>query len=65
VNWSWENSKSKNGWDTQNDNDNTYRMVESAEVVMKTSEFLGCHEHDINSLTWPLQGKPTKVSEHA
>jgi hypothetical protein len=46
-------------------NDNTYRIVESAELVMKTSEFLGCHEHDVNSLTWPLQGKPTKVSEYA
>ena len=46
-------------------NDNTYRIVESAELVMKTSEFLGCHEHDVNSLTWPLQGKPIKVSEYA
>jgi hypothetical protein len=33
---------------------NTYRIVESAELVMKTSGFLGCHEHDVNSLTWPL-----------
>ena len=46
-------------------NDNTYRIVESAELVMKTSEFLGCHEYDVNSLTWPLQGKPTKVGEYA
>lgn len=36
---------------------NTYRIVESAELVMKTSEFLGCHEHDVNSLTWPLWRK--------
>jgi len=41
-------------------NDNTYRIVESAEPVMKTSEFLGCHEHDVNSLTWPLQRKVDK-----
>jgi hypothetical protein len=46
-------------------NDNTYRIVESAELVMKTSEFLGCHEHDVNLLMWPLQGKLTKVSEYA
>ena len=32
----------------------TYRIVESAELVMKSSEFFGCHEHDVNSLTWPL-----------
>lgn len=36
---------------------NTYLIVESAELVMKTSEFLGCHEHDVNSLTWPLWRK--------
>jgi len=44
-------------WNVQIGNDNTYRTVESAELVMKTSEFLGCHEHDVNSLTWPLQRK--------
>lgn len=38
-------------------NDKTYRIVESAEPVMKTSESLGCHAHDVNSLTWPLQKK--------
>ena len=43
---------------------NTYRIVESAELVMKTSEFLGCHEHDVNSLTWPLyRVKSTTVSK--
>jgi hypothetical protein len=45
--------------------DNTYRIVESAEPVMKTSEFLGCHEHDVSSLTWPLyRGKSTTVSKY-
>lgn len=34
--------------------DNTYRTVESAELVIKTSGFFGCHEQDVNSLTWPL-----------
>lgn len=45
--------------------DNTYRIVESAELVMKTPEFLGCHEHDVNSLTWPLyRGKSTTISKY-
>jgi len=44
--------------------DSAYRMVESVELVVGTSEFLGCHEHECYSLTWPLKKKRfTKVSE--
>ena len=63
VNWGGEHGKTKEGM-LKTVNYNTHRMVESAELVMKTSEFLGCHEHDVNSLTWPLRGKLATVSKN-
>jgi len=33
----------------------TYRIVESAEEVMKVWLSLGCHAQVVSSLTWPLR----------